>query len=446
MYGEKAVLSDRNLIFPICDQFCCGRWGTCHPRSRTQHAGPELTSPDPLLRAQACTLHHLFDSSTQRTRCRHIRTQDAARRYAMGVAPGRRNAMCGPPVMMTAFPTVPLISLGLQSQGEQPACSSCRKRNAKCSYVNIPASMLVSSPWAAMDLSPFVFSIPAPGASESLPLAAPDDTLFQTFVGPDLGSTPVAVTDPWDTLLFDSISPLPLSPPGSEGPHSDQAPLQSGPEPENPNLDWIPSDDTAAEIVDLFFERVQWYFPLFHHKSLIASVKTGELRKSCPLLLYSIMAVAARGHPNPSIRAAHVTFHKKSQALYEVTTHVPDRPLETLQAACCIVLQAFILGDHSNAAFVLSKAWRQTVALGFHHLDTSSRVVLPGITAPDTSEWRESEQRRRALWALFVMDRAMCFKAGLVHTIDDRQISVFLPMREDAFQNSETVLMPPAFP
>ncbi|KAK0638603.1 fungal-specific transcription factor domain-containing protein [Cercophora newfieldiana] len=286
--------------------------------------------------------------------------------------------------------------------------------------------MLASFPWPAADLSPF--SLPLSATPETaLPLT---DALFQAFEPTNLNpdSAPPVGTDPWDTLLFEPLDPLPLSPPSSEGHRSEST----------TNSEWVPPNDKQVELVDIFFERVQWYFPLFHRQSLTASVKAGELRQSSPLLFYSVLSLAARFHPDPVIQGAQLNFHDKSRALYEATSHLPDRPLETLQAAACIVLQAFTFGDHSIAALSLSKAWRQTVALGFHHVDSPFRVVLPGITAPDASEWREKEQRRRILWTLFVLDKAMCFKAGLVHTIDDRQISAFLPMSEDVFQNSQT--------
>jgi hypothetical protein len=307
----------------------------------------------------------------------------------------------------------------------------------KCSYINIPAAMLASFPWTASDLSPF--SLPLTTNSEALSAL---DPLFPPFETTTTEISPLLSTDPWDTLLFEPLDLLPPSPPSSDGPRSEPGAALPRIEPESITQDWIPPDDKTIQLVDLFFERIQWYFPLFHRQRLTSAVKTGELLRNSPLLLYSILALAARFHPDPSIRAAQPNLYDKSRALYETTTHLPEWPLETLQAAACISLQAFIFGDHSIASLTVGKAWRQAVALGFHHLDTPSRVVLPGITAPDASEWREKEQRRRVLWALFILDKAMCFKAGLVHIIDGRQISVFLPISEDAFQNSQTVTIP----
>ncbi|KAK0614571.1 fungal-specific transcription factor domain-containing protein [Immersiella caudata] len=312
--------------------------------------------------------------------------------------------------------------------GEQPTCSSCAKRKVKCSYINIPPAMLASFPWTTTDLNPFSL----PMATNLEALAAPH-ALFQPFEA-TTAIPPLTTTDPWDSLLFESPDLLPPSPPNSDRPRSEQgAPLLRT---ESIAQDWIPPQDKTAELVDLFFERVQWYFPLFHRQSLVSAVKSGELMRESPLLLYSILSLAARFHPDSSIRDCRLNFYDKSRALYETTPHLPERPLETLQAAACISLQAFMLGDHSIASLTVGKAWRQAVALGFHHLDTPSRVVLPGITAPDANEWREQEQRRRVLWTLFILDKAMCFKAGLVHIIDSRQISVFLPMDENAFQTS----------
>lgn len=303
--------------------------------------------------------------------------------------------------------------------------------------------MLASFPWMSTDLNPF--SLPMTTPETFLPVPDPIlqtlalNTTDQILDTTDRALAALSSTDFWETPLLDPLETFP-SPPSSEEHRSGPAVDVLHPEFDTgiASQDGFPPRGTMVELFKIFFERNHFYFPLFHRQSMMELVDTGELAQNCPLLLFAIMALAAKFHPEPSVRVLQASFYEKSRALYEATTHLPEQPLQTLQAAACITHYAFSVGDHSDAALTIGKAWRQTVSLGFHHLDTPSRLVLPGVTAPDTDKWREKEQRRRALWVMFIMDRSMCFKAGLVHTIDDRQISVFLPMHEDFFQNSET--------
>ncbi|KAK1829127.1 hypothetical protein QBC39DRAFT_139917 [Podospora conica] len=149
------------------------------------------------------------------------------------------------------------------------------------------------------------------------------------------------------------------------------------------------------------------------------------------------MAVASFAHSDPDVRANRPFWYKKAKTTYEATGHTPDHPLETLQSAACLVLYAFTVGDHSDGLLILGKAWRQAVALGLHYMDAPTRTMLRGTTLPASRDWRETEQRRRVVWTLFMLDRAMCFLAGFAHAIDDRQLRVRLPLMEAVFQDSE---------
>lgn len=272
--------------------------------------------------------------------------------------------------------------------------------------------------------------------------------------GPGSGTSPQPVTmpiEPWDTMMLGSLTasspgfPL-LQHPSFGLLFGDSVPsLPDSPEAVNfsPESNLLPPHHRLVELTDIFFSRVQWYLPLFHQESISKAVTSGELASRCPLLVYSVIALAARAHPDPKIRKDQPSWFSMAKALYESSHHTPEPALETLQAAICIVMQALTIGEHPTAMFVLSRAWRQVVTLGFHQLDSASSNVRPGLTLPATSDWRETEQRRRIVWALYILDRGMYFPAGLTHTIDDRQLRLCLPMDEATFQESETVFSLP---
>lgn len=237
----------------------------------------------------------------------------------------------------------------------------------------------------------------------------------------------------FDTSSQPSHPPLPHVPGGRPTLPMDDP---MAPEPE-PNL----NINVILDLIDLFFDHIQCFVPLFHRRDLRDSVLAQGTSPSCPLLIYSIMAVASYSHPDPDVRACRPLWYRKAKMAYEATGHIPEHPLETLQAATCLILHAFTVGDHSDGLLVLSKAWRQVVALGLHHMDSPTRAMLQGTTLPNSGDWPETERRRRAVWALFILDRSTCFLAGFTHVIDDRQLRLRLPMMETIFQDSNEVCL-----
>ncbi|KAK3690491.1 fungal-specific transcription factor domain-containing protein [Podospora appendiculata] len=198
----------------------------------------------------------------------------------------------------------------------------------------------------------------------------------------------------------------------------------------------LPAQHHILELVDLFFDRYHDYLPLFHRRTLAEAVSTEGLITASPLLLYSIMATAADTHPDLAIQAQRNQWFEKAKVLYAGTGHAPKQPLETLQAAACILLYALITSEYSTAWLVLGMAWRQAVAMGFHRIDAASPLNLTE-PPPSTADWRELEQRRRIVWVLFMLDRSMCFPIGLAHAIDTRKLRIHLPLSEDVFQNAD---------
>jgi len=314
--------------------------------------------------------------------------------------------------------------------------------------------MSAGIPWQAFDSAsdPVEWSLPGsgfvlgPGSG-----AGPGDALFP---GLDRVSQPAALSiEPWDTMMVESFTassppfPFPLQHQSSFGllPDNGLVPsLSDGSETVNlgPEPSLLPPHHRLVELTDIFFSRVQWYLPLFHQQSFSEAVSSGEVASRCPLLLYSIIALTARAHPDAEMRKQQPAWFSMAKTLYESSRHVPEPALDTLQAAVCITMQALTIGEHHTAMFVLSRAWRQAVTLGFHQLDSASQTARPGLTLPVTSDWREMEQRRRIVWSLYILDRGMYFPAGLTHTIDDRQLRLRLPVDELTFQESEMVPPP----
>lgn len=370
-----------------------------------------------------------------------------------------------------------LIRTSTEKSG-QPTCSSCRKRNEHCGYTNASRALstavltqaysngelhhdtVVPAQSSQLYTTDSASTISWPGWSmSSVAQDAPASISSGPQVHPShdvmLSAPSSAHTDAWIPSFFgtgSNFSARPIVQTTRAGPSEQPTMLDDISNivlhaPENADIllspttlsqNGIVSQQQTVELMELFSERFYSYLPIFH--KLMPSVKSTALEHTCPLLLTSIQAVAAGFHPDSNVRALQGFLYGEAKTLYASTTHQPQDPLQTLQAAVCIILQALISGDHSVGWLVLGKAWRQAVALGFHHLDsTTTRNPPPGLSPAPSTDWRELEQRRRVLWALFVLDRGMCFPIGLAHAIDERQLRINLPLSEDESQGSSPV-------
>lgn len=221
-------------------------------------------------------------------------------------------------------------------------------------------------------------------------------------------------------------------------PHADSTlPSHIAATPTN-DSDNFPEQDRLVELAETFLDNFHVFLPFLHRASFLESIKSRELLIRAPTLVYAIIAIASKSHPDPTIQAKQDAWYCKAKSLYEETAHDPHHPLQIIQAAACIVFQALTVRDFSVVWLVMGKAWRQAVALGFHRLD-GDRMKSPA-RAPEPNSGREKEEQRRTMWTLFILDRGMSYPIGLPHAIDDRQFMANLPLDDSIFQGTASVV------
>jgi hypothetical protein len=207
----------------------------------------------------------------------------------------------------------------------------------------------------------------------------------------------------------------------------------------------LPPRHDITQLAKLFFEYLYHVFPCFHKKSFLAKLEGGDLEKDAPLLLYAICCVAARYHPEQSIRKRSKDWYEQARFSYELTRRRPHPPLRTVQAVLLLVFQALTIGDYSASWLFLGKAWRQAVVLGLNRMDASdhlsdARVDNENSCAfgkADAHSTVEREEYRRALWLLFMMDRMHAWPTGWPNAIPEIQFKVNMPVADTLFQNMD---------
>tara|TARA_R110002003_G_scaffold589_14_gene20662 strand:- start:720 stop:2279 length:1560 start_codon:yes stop_codon:yes gene_type:complete len=216
----------------------------------------------------------------------------------------------------------------------------------------------------------------------------------------------------------------------------------------------LPPHTLLVELVRLFFDRLYHMFPCFHRNSFEAQLDDGVVQKESPLILYAICCVAARYHPDVSVKRREKDWYAQAKFNYDMTQRDPYPGLRTIQAALVLILYAYTAGDFSAGWLFLGKAWRQAVALGMNRMDASNPAALGmkpihsttgtrthyGIDGLEGSTAAEKEEYRRTLWLMFIMDRNMAWPTAWPVTIPEPHFKVDIPSSDTMFQTMEPAL------
>lgn len=270
-----------------------------------------------------------------------------------------------------------------------------------------------------------------PLSSDSVTLSSGFD---RTQLDP-LASTPFAGTNfglPGTVPLVDVYPLLSYPTPGTTGTPADEI-MSLGP-PENFQL---PPQNIIVQLTNIFFEHLYHMFPCFHKKRLSLAIESGQLRNESPILLYAICCVAARYHPDDTVKRRAQDWYEQAKFSYELTRQKPEPFLRIVQAVLLLIFHAWTIGDFSSSWLFLGKAWRQAVVLSLNVDASCENALQPNLNRGQTSV--EKEEHRRALWLLFMMDRTHSWPTGWPTAIPETQFKVDFPKSESAFQAMDPV-------
>lgn len=165
-----------------------------------------------------------------------------------------------------------------------------------------------------------------------------------------------------------------------------------------------------------YWKSVHWFMMIFHQSSLekqyediIGKQTVKPRQKGVAVLLLMVLALGARYTSEEEGSHIGLTAQQRASFQENMITHVRARFFEILDAGglecvqCCILLSTFDLynGKPNLALPVLGAGIGSAQSQGLH------KESLWG-PAPQTV----LEVRRRAWWALYVVDRSVCPRPG----------------------------------
>lgn len=195
----------------------------------------------------------------------------------------------------------------------------------------------------------------------------------------------------------------------------------------------LPPEDKFWELLSIFFERFHPLLPCLHHSSFVQRLTYSPDLGNASALIWAILAVASKSHSDPSIQACSMTWLVMARQMFDHGIKTLAAPQENLQAAVWILFQTLGTAEIPEVWTFLGKACRFAALLGLDRID-SPRAPSPYVTQPRDS--LEKEERRKTMWALFYLDKALSCLCGWALAMNDWQFMVNFPVDDDLFQQS----------
>ncbi|KIW88447.1 uncharacterized protein Z519_11016 [Cladophialophora bantiana CBS 173.52] len=209
--------------------------------------------------------------------------------------------------------------------------------------------------------------------------------------------------------------------------------------------------------IDLYFERVQGFLPLFHrptfydtYVTLPIHEKYVNLDRDSALILYMMMSLSARYSSLPYLETAHVRdrgvpLARQARALFSSAT-LADPAALTLKLLQGTILFAYY-NQSSNLSWgtdiLIGVCVRYAYKLGLHALDEDylnnsdhSPVQL------SNEQWVLREEKRRAWWSVWELDTFDAIICRRPFAIARHRVHVLLPVSDAAWFSGSQIASP----
>ncbi|KAG0182766.1 hypothetical protein DFQ28_000006 [Apophysomyces sp. BC1034] len=185
----------------------------------------------------------------------------------------------------------------------------------------------------------------------------------------------------------------------------------------------MPPEDLSEQLLDIYFNNFYPFLPLLHKKSFLAALNSN--RPPPPLLLNAIYAVASRLSNDVRVRKDPEQHDTAGDVFFERARLLLDYEWDNFRVS---TVQALLLmSSHQNGALKTIRGWlysgmafRMSQNLGLHR---------------NCDDWElsavEKEERKRAFYCCFVVDRMTCAMHGRSPMIDERDYDTPYPSEHD---------------
>ncbi|KAI9255585.1 fungal-specific transcription factor domain-containing protein [Phascolomyces articulosus] len=189
----------------------------------------------------------------------------------------------------------------------------------------------------------------------------------------------------------------------------------------------LPPKDLSKHLIDLYFEHYYPFLPILHKNSFLASLESQDssIQPPSPLLLNSIYALASRISSDLRVRADPSLPDTAGDVFFERARQLLDNEWENFTVST--VQSLILLSSHQTGAMKTVRGWLYS-GLAFRMLQNL------GLNR-NCDKWKmsdiEKENRKRAFFCCFVVDRLACAMFGRTPIIDERDYDTPFPTAID---------------
>ncbi|KAJ9610996.1 hypothetical protein H2204_015281 [Knufia peltigerae] len=200
--------------------------------------------------------------------------------------------------------------------------------------------------------------------------------------------------------------------------------------------------EVVHELIDLFFDSVQCFLPLFHRPRFVHRFKTlidegsgySDLKKEDAFILSGVMAMSARFSTSSFFDdvapyARGQVFAAKARALYDTAFSYEGRwqpSMALLQGCILLSFHEQTSRPSTNCWFLIGSAVRLALELGLNNIDAERDESQ--LTSRPADEWVLIEEQRRAWWAVWELDVFSSTILRRPYCIDKEHMCVLLPI------------------
>ncbi|ORE10344.1 hypothetical protein BCV72DRAFT_268886, partial [Rhizopus microsporus var. microsporus] len=184
----------------------------------------------------------------------------------------------------------------------------------------------------------------------------------------------------------------------------------------------MPPKDLSDHLLDLYFNNFYSLLPILHKQSFMQALSRNE---APPLLLNAIYAVASRVSSDARVRADPSKPETAGDVFFERARLLLD--LEWDSFKLYTIQSLLLMSSHQNGALKTTRGWlysgmaiRMSQNLGLHRNCDNWNLTST-----------EKEERKRAFYGCFIVDRLSCAMHGRSPMIDDRDYDTPYPSEND---------------
>jgi len=198
--------------------------------------------------------------------------------------------------------------------------------------------------------------------------------------------------------------------------------------------DGLPPPALMQDLFALFLEKWHSILPCLYKKRVLSDIQPGGPLTQPNTLTFAILALAGYLHPNLGVKAVSHKWAALGKTCFDLSVLEGRFTMQAVQGGIYLCLRMFGLAQMSQMWIFLGSVWRMCLPLGFHHIDSNSFSYHKGFLPEPRSEL-EIEERRRTVWAVYILDRLASTSVPWTMCVVDSEFCVNFPASEEVFQN-----------